>query len=145
MNVDLVYPLTDDSGNPATDAAFFVEGDGHHLVATISNGEREIRVFCDGEMRLHLWADKKARDEGADYEVIRDTGSLFDAGITNDKQLASLDEDSSEWVNNTWFDLYAYGDGINGEHLDAVCHDINEAIENASKYLVDEELWSSLV
>lgn len=144
MKTDLVYPLTDDAGAPATDPAFFVNGYGHHHVATISNEKREIRIFCDGAMRLHLWPNKKARDEGADHEVIRDTGSLFEVGITNDKQLSALDEDSSEWVNNAWFDLYAYGEGIDGEHLDAVFHDLNEAIEHARLYLVDEEMWSSL-
>lgn len=140
-------PIEDENKKPMRDAAFFV-GDGHELVATVTDKTRDrtISVYCDGEMRIHLWETKEARERGEHHEVIRYVDRLFEAGITNDELLAKADEEGRlEWVNNTWFDLYA--DAPNdSEHgwLNAVNHDAVEAIEMAQALINEDDLWKEL-
>jgi hypothetical protein len=43
------------------------------------------------------------------------------------------DQELLDWVNNSWFDLYC-----EGEHLDAVTHELNEAIAVATNYVKQE-------
>jgi hypothetical protein len=38
-----------------------------------------------------------------------------------------------DWVNNSWFDLYCYG-----EHFDMPSHMLNEAIDMAKEYVYAE-------
>lgn len=145
MNTTYEYPLTDTNGHLAHDPAFYVGGTGHEHVATVTHGDREIRVFCDGEMRLHVWNDYKARENKEWHLTIRDAGHLVEAGVTNDEALRSLEiHKCVEWGNNAWFDLYAYGDGLDGTHLDCVHFDITDAIEQAQGLIEDDNYWQSI-
>lgn len=128
------------------DSAFYtLDAQAHQIVATVLCGTREVRVFCDGEMRIHLWESKEARDRGDHYEVIRYCDRLIEAGITNDKELAKAQEEERlEWVNNSWFDLYAYDEGFDGKHLDAVSHEVETAVLQACELIEDDEYWSTL-
>jgi hypothetical protein len=141
-------PIEDDNKKPMRDSAFFVGDYGHELVATVSDEtrDRSISVFCDGEMRIHLWETKEARDRGDDPEVIRYVDRLLQAGLTNDELLAKANEEERlEWINNTWFDLYASpANDAEGGWLNAVHHDIVEAVEQAKELINDEELWEEL-
>ena len=118
-------PIEDDNKKPMRDSAFFVGDYGHELVATVTD---------------------KVRDRGDDPEVIRYVDRLLEAGLTNDELLAKANEEERlEWVNNTWFDLYA--DAPNDPEqgwLNAVHHDIVEAVEQAQALISDEETWKEL-
>lgn len=128
------------------DPAFYVWGaEGHQHTATVTFGLREIRVFCDGEMRINLWESKEARERGDAPEVIRYCDRLNEAGIDTDEKLSKADEDGRiEWVNNAWFDLYAYGEGIEDGWLDSVQFDLEEAILQASEFIENNDFWKEV-
>ncbi len=107
------------------DASFYTDGDGHSWAATVTHGDSSIHVYADGEMKLLVWA------EDGTIDVVRTCEDLVGAGIGTDAKLAKV-TGRSEWVNNSWFDLY---DGETGDHLDAVCHTLTEAINLAKENL----------
>jgi hypothetical protein len=128
------------------DPAFYVwDANAHQLVAQVSCGDRTISVFCDGELRLHVWASKEARIDNANYQVIRYSDRLAEAGIETDEQLQkALDEERIEFENNSWFDLYADDDSVgDAGWLNCVHFDVEEAILQASELITDEE-WAKL-
>lgn len=136
--------LSDDDLTLRRDPAFYVTDEqAHELVATIVNGDRGIRVFCDGEMRIHVWANEKSREEGTDFDVVRYASDLSEHGITDDLTL-EVSQNRIEWINNAWFDLYAYGEGITDGWLDCVQHDVQEAVSQAVSLINDDKVWSNL-
>ena len=68
------------------DPSFYVWGDGHQHTATVQLGDRIIRVFCDGEMRLNLWESAEACKRGDDPQIIRYCDQLVRAGLDTDKK-----------------------------------------------------------
>lgn len=103
------------------DAAWYVDGDGHTWVATVTVGGNAVHVYCDGEMRIVV-----------DDDVVRTTGDLIGLGITSDRKLFAANESGRTWwENNAWFDLYDNG----GHHLDCVCDTLNEAIRMATELI----------
>lgn len=134
--------VTDEDLELRCDPAFYVnDAQAHELVATVTNGDREISVYCDGEMRIHVWNNEQDREAGGEPStIVRYASDLLEAGITNDAELSHAD-DRVEWWNNAWFDLYAYGKGIKESWLNAVCFDVNEAVFLAKQLINDEELW----
>lgn len=128
------------------DPAFYVWGaNAHELVATVKYGDREIRVFCDGEMRLHVWESKESRERGDSPEVVRYCDRLEGAGINSDEDIIKADEEGRlEWVNNAWFDLYAYGEGITDGWLDCVDHDLVSAVKGAEELITNDEFWGGV-
>lgn len=115
------------------DPAFYT-WTGNDLVATVALGDKRIGVYCDGEMRIHLWDTAQDKQSGKNYQsVIRYCNELKEYGITTDKELQAQ-ENRIEWINNSWYDLY---DLNSGEHLDCVHYDIDEAILQASAILED--------
>jgi hypothetical protein len=96
---------------------------GHDLVGTVSlNGEPYAQIFCDGEMRL----------ASPDREIIiRDCWDLAAAGFLSDEQLwEALEKNNWHLDMNPWFDFYL----MDGEHLDLVCDDIDDAINAAVEF-----------
>ena len=92
------------------DPAFYVWGN-HQLVAQVAYKDRKISVYCDGEMRLRVWASKEARIDNINPEVIRYCDRLVEADINTDEKLQkALQEERIEFDNNAWFDLYADDD-----------------------------------
>jgi len=131
------------------DASFYVWGEiwgeGHTFVAEVTNGDRTIYVYCDGEMRINLWESKEACLRGDDPEVIRYSDDLCNAGIDTDKKLSdAFEEGRLEWINNAWFDLYADAEGITDGWLNAVNHELNEAISQATGLIRDDQVWLDL-
>lgn len=128
------------------DPAFYVwDGQAHELVATVLYGEREIRVYCDGEMRLNIWETKESRDRGDSPEVVRYCDKLQENGITTDEDITKADEEGRlEWVNNAWFDLYAYGEGITDGWLDCVDFDLVSAVKGAEELITNDEFWGGV-
>ena len=84
-----------------------------------------VDIYCDGEMRYDL------KEHGIS---IYDGGDLVAAGYDTDKKFTdAIEAEELEHINNPWFDLY-----VRGEHLDAVTHDINEALQCAKAFIEDE-------
>ena len=115
------------------------------LVAQVAYKDRKISVYCDGEMRLRVWASKEARIDNINPEVIRYCDRLVEADINTDAKLQkALDEERIEFDNNAWFDLYADDDTVGDQGwLDCVHFDVEEAILHASELIGDEE-WAKL-
>lgn len=130
------------------DAAFYVwDANAHEHIGTVVyahpvHGEREVAIYCDGEMRINLWESKEARERGDEPEVIRYSDRLVSAGISNDAELYAADEAGRlEWVNNAWFDLYMSDSDLNSEHADAVTHTVSDAVEAAKALITFNERW----
>jgi len=115
------------------DPAFYVWGyGGHELVATVRYGDREIRVYCDGEMRVHVWESKEAQERGDSPDIVRYCDDLAGVGITTDRDLDMLlGEERLEWVNNAWFDLY----DDNGVWLNCATTCLDDALKQARELL----------
>lgn len=139
-----IVEYANERNDECQDPAFYVwDSQCHQFVASVrlADTDREVNVYCDGEMRLHVWADEKSREEATDFEVVRYCDDLASVGLNTDYDLVSADE-RIEWVNNAWFDLYA-NDTLVGDEgwLDCVTFTINDAIDEAKKLLVDDDVW----
>ncbi len=105
------------------DCAFYVWGDTSS-VATLSYKDQELTLVCVGEMRIHY------REE-----VIRYTDRLIQAGIKNDKDLAKIEAEGGEWINNSWFEVYDENAHI---YTDDIFHEVKDAIESIAVRLKDD-------
>lgn len=106
------------------DAIFFT---GFGLLATVSYEGFAVDIYCDGETKAHLLDSP----QGQVVRSLYDASDFIDAGLTTDDALRLANEQGLlDWANNSWFDLYCYG-----EHLDCVSHEISEAIAYAETYL----------
>lgn len=145
MTTTTYESVTDEDLRLRRDPAWYVSDPSHHEhIATITEGNREVRVFREGEMRIHIWASRESRDAGEAPEIVRYTDRLVGEGFETDEQLAKAhDEDRLEWHMNAWFDLYAYGAVKDDEPvwLDCVQHDLPTAIGEAVRALALDDLW----
>lgn len=108
------------------DAIFFT---GFGLLATVSYEGFAVDIYCDGETKAHLLDSP----QGQVVRSLYDPSDFIDAGLTTDDALRLANEQGLlDWANNSWFDLYCYG-----EHLDCVSHELSEAIAYAETYLKD--------
>lgn len=120
FTVTRYFPIQHDRRSPE----FYVDGSGHTLVASVSKGDNEIHIYCDGEMRYELFHNP----DTAPYATVRTAADWEGTKITNDFMLQNLSgTPDCELVNNPWFDLYDQ----DGEHLDFVGADIDEMILQA--------------
>jgi hypothetical protein len=117
------------------DSCWYTIHNGHDAVVTVGNDEgREITIYADGEMRVHL-------DHEGDIIVLRYCEKFTENGINNDADIFEASESGRlEWIHNSWFDLYATAED-NDDWLDCVCHSLTEAIEQATALLSDDKLW----
>lgn len=102
------------------DAAFYCTGSSS-WIGTLRKDGFEVDIYCDGEMRARVLVDENR------YETLTTGPELIDHGVKNDLDLSTMVE---EWGMNPWFDLYCQG-----EHLDAVTHEITDAVDEAKKFL----------
>lgn len=102
------------------EAAFYCTGSSG-WIATLRRDGFEVDIYCDGEMTARVLVDENR------YETLTTGPELIDHGVKTDEDLQTMVE---EWGMNPWFDLY-----VHGEHLDAVTHDIGEAIDEAKQFL----------
>jgi hypothetical protein len=143
MNITYQY-VTEDDLRLRRDPAWYVSDPAHHEhIATVTKDDREVRVFRDGEMRIHIWDSKESRDAGDAPEVVRYTDRLCRILETDEQLEKAFDEDRVEWHMNAWFDLYAYGavSGVEPVWLDCVQHDLPTAIGEAQRALDIADLW----
>jgi hypothetical protein len=133
--ITITWHQPDERSEGREDSAWYTHSaDQHDLVASVSNGERTVYIYADGEMRAHLPYDPTDWKQG--HEVIRYCDQWGQHDIKNDKDIFEMSEEGLiEWVNNSWFDLY------NDDHLDSVQHTLSDAIESAHKLLADDTAW----
>lgn len=109
------------------DAAWYIFDNDAQWVASVYKNNRSIEIMRCGQMRLWLPDDDGGR-------LLRYTDNLIENGITNDEELeqAGRGEYPLDWQNNPWFELY---DPIEGEWLDIIAHDVDEAIALSKEVL----------
>jgi hypothetical protein len=105
------------------DAMFYKDFDG--WICSVMLGDFEVDVYCDGETRVKNRINDATLTCGSD---------LIADGFDTDEKLR-LGFESGDLVHdmNSWFDLY-----IKGEHIDAVTHEIEDAIDAAIGVLQEE-------
>lgn len=107
------------------DAAFYY---GHGKVAQVECDGFSVDIYCDGDMRAVYEKD------GQEISL-RSATDIIGAGLDTDSALYEAQANGSlVWDMNPWFDCYT----SDGEHLDIVCSDIQEAIDTALVYVRDE-------
>jgi hypothetical protein len=105
------------------DAVFYT---GMGCIATITCAGYAVDVYCEGETRANLLTE-----DGQVATTLHTPKDFIDAGLDTDEALELANaQELIEWVNNSWFDLYCYG-----EHLDAVHHELIEALTASIAYV----------
>ena len=104
----------------------------HQLVGSVGRGDYLIGIYADGEMRVHIWEDAASKHKDHNFSVVRYCDDLEEHFIT-DKQVFDAGS-RTEWVNNSWFDLYDLSN--DGEHIDYICDDLDAAIGNAKDLIL---------
>jgi hypothetical protein len=108
------------------DACFYA---GEGFIATVLYEGFALDVYCDGDTKIYNRSKDQYYTGGAD---------LILGGFDTDAKFHKATEDESLVMDmNSWFDLYCYG-----EHLDAVNHMLNEAIDTAKNYVYQEYFWA---
>jgi len=105
------------------DAMFYKDFDG--WICTVMLEDFEVDIYCDGETRVKNRINDATLTCGSD---------LIADGFDTDEKL-QLGFESGDLVHdmNSWFDIY-----IKGEHIDAVTHEIEDAIDAAIGVLQEE-------
>lgn len=145
ININWVQP--DERDQEREDSCWYTYASQSDLVAYVTNGERTIGIYADGEMRIEAYM--KVGLEYVHQGTVRYCDDLADFGIRKDSDLWGLPHVSHDYldlvgpnaegfylsiVNNSWFDLYP----DDGDSL-AVCHTLTHAIEVATNIINDEE------
>jgi len=131
--INITWHQPDERSQGREDSTWYTHSADHHdIVASVSNGERTVHIYSDGEQRAHLAYDPTDWSKG--HEVIRYCDQWGD--IKNDNDIYEASESGRlDWINNSWFDLY------NDDHLDCVEHTLTEAIEWATALLSEDKAW----
>ena len=128
----IVYYLGASSPDPSQQDAIFYTGFG--CVAKVLYEGFAVDIYCDGETKANLLDAPK----GKVVSTLYFPHDFESAGLNTDDALSLANkQELLDWVNNAWFDLYCYG-----EHLDAVSHTLNEAIDMAKDYVYQEYFWA---
>ena len=135
--IDITWYQPDERGIGREDSAWYsYSADHHDIIATVSNGKRSIHIYADGEVRVHLAYNPADWSQG--HDVIRYCDQWKQHNINNDNDIYQMSEEGLiEWVNNSWFDLYADKRGWS----DCVNHTLSDAIASATELLTDPEAW----
>jgi hypothetical protein len=135
--INITWHQPDERSIGREDSAWYSHSADHHdIIATVSNGERSIHICADGEVRVHLAYNPADWSQG--HHVIRYCDQWGQYEIKNDNDIFEMAEEGLiEWVNNSWFDLYAEKRGWS----DCVNHTLTDAIASATELLTDPEAW----
>jgi hypothetical protein len=130
---------------PEQQDAVWYHGDGYLGTASLTTEHGEtysLEISCDGETRFNI---PRLNEDGTfdryEYETVRYHSDWYEQGIHTDREIQEL---SDLWlergveihINNSWFDLYTEIDGLS-EHLDAVTHEIKDAVSVAEAVLIE--------
>jgi hypothetical protein len=139
--INITWHQPDERSQGREDSAWYTYQTQHDAVCTVSNGEREITIYADGEMRVHLVHNPADWSQG--HDVIRYCDQWAQYDIKNDNDIFEMSEEGLiDWVNNSWFDLYTNNHNVGEDGwLDSVNHSLTDAIEQATLLLSEEELW----
>jgi len=106
----------------------FYAGEGY--IATVLYEGFAVDIYCDGITKVNLLNSP----QGQVVRVLYSASDFIDAGLNTDDAVKLANEQGLlDWVNNSWFDLYCYG-----EHFDMPSHMLNEAIDMAKEYVYAE-------
>lgn len=147
-----------ESSNGRKAAEWYLEYNHGKVVSVTDYDGNTVSVFADGEMRYNIYELQDG--EIVEAGVVRYPDQFHRWGIETDSDLFDLPEAEIEWggyntlkgptprgyyveeINNPWFDLYLYSPyGDNADHLDFVCHEIEEALEAATEYLAGGRMY----
>jgi hypothetical protein len=96
-------------------------------VCKVGLGDLEVTIYVDGDTKI------EDRETGSTYT----SSSEFPAELDTDSALSKAGQGNYprlDWQNNSWFDIYT----PDGEHLDMVNHEADEAFDQACHYLIGE-------
>jgi len=125
---EIEYHIGFDPHPQQQDAIFYT---GMGCIATVKYEGFVVDVYCDGITKANLLKEP----QGEVVSTLHHPTDFIDAGLDTDKALEiANNQELLDWVNNSWFDLYCYG-----EHLDCVAHELDEAIGFAKTYV--GEAW----
>lgn len=135
--INITWHQPDERSQGREDSVWYSHSADHHdIIATVSNGERSIHIYADGEVRAHLAYDPADWKKG--HHVIRYCDQWGQYDINNDFDIYKMSEAGSvDWVNNSWFELYAEGQGW----WECTQHALSDAIQSATELLADSESW----
>lgn len=152
VNISWAQPDERDDGRE--DSCWYTYASMSDLVAHVTNGERTIGIYADGEMRIGVYS--KVEDEFVYHGLVRYCDELETYGVDTDNDLWGLPSVSGMFDlcgpntngfyyridNNSWFDLY---EDSTGTHLDCVCDTLSRAIEMATVIINDDsdEIWKA--
>jgi len=129
--IKIKYHLGFDPHPSQQDAIFYT---GMGCIATVEYKGFQVDVYCDGETRANLLD----APQGEIVSSLFSPTDFIDAGIDTDDALKlANDQELLDWINNSWFDLYAEGQGWS----DCVNHTLSDAIASATELLTDNEAW----
>jgi len=136
--INITWHQPDERTEGREDATWYTHSADHHdIVASVSNGERTVHIYADGEQRVHLAYNPRDWSEG--HEVIRYCDQWAQYDLKSDYEIFEATESGRiDWINNSWFDLY------NDDHLDCVQHTLTEAIASAHELLANDEYWETV-
>ena len=113
--------------NPSRFDACFFAGEG--FIASVAYEGFVVDIYCDGETKIYNRETDDYYNGGTDLIAGGfDTDSKFNRGVEDETLVMDM---------NSWFDLYCYG-----EHLDAVTHTLDEALDRAKDYVYQEYFWA---
>jgi hypothetical protein len=114
--------------SPAMTDAVFYTGEG--LIATVKYKGFSVDVYCDGATNATLLD----QPNGEIVSHLYSPSDFVSVGLDTDDSLSMAQEQEILiFANNSWFDLYC-----EGEHLDIVCHTINDALSSAETYVEEQ-------
>jgi hypothetical protein len=109
------------------DAVFYT---GEGLIATVKYKGFSVDVYCDGVTNATLLD----QPNGDIVSHLYSPSDFISAGIDTDEAMSMAQEQEIlSFANNSWFDLYC-----EGEHLDVVCHILDDALDSAVTYVEEQ-------
>jgi hypothetical protein len=109
------------------DAVFYT---GQGLIATVTYKGFDVDVYCDGVTNATLLD----QPNGEIVSHLYSASDFISAGLSTDDAISmAVEQEILVFANNSWFDLYC-----DSEHLDIVCHTIDDALESAKTYVEEQ-------
>lgn len=110
-----------------SDAVFYT---GEGIIATVKHEGFSVDVYCDGDTNAVLLD----QPNGEIVSHLYSPSDFISAGIDTDEAMnMAVEQEILIFTNNSWFDLYC-----EGEHLDVVCHILDDALDSAMTYVEEQ-------
>ena len=96
-------------------------------VCKVGLGDFEVTIYVDGDTKIYDSDTRETYRSSSEFPPELNTDSAL--SVAGQGALPRL-----EWQNNSWFDVYS----SDGEHLDMVNHQADEAFDHACQYLIGQ-------